>query len=65
MPQVAGSERRVRVKRRGKSPPRRQQCHPAVRPVGCKTVYTGNQGWLVRCRGVGCLRRQVTAVVDK
>ena len=56
---------RVRVKRRGKSPPRRQRCRPAVRPAGCKTVYTGSQGLLARCRGVGCWRRRVTAVVDK
>ena len=55
----------VRVKRRGKSPPRRQRCRPAVRPAGCKTVYTGSQGLLARCRGVGCWRRRVTAVVDK
>ena len=32
----------VRVKRWGKSPPRRQQCSLAVRLTGCKTVYTDN-----------------------
>ena len=42
----------VRVKRWGKSPPGGVATHRAVRLMGCKVMYTGAVGLLVRCRGV-------------
>ena len=42
----------VRVKRWGKSPPGGVVTHHAVRLMGCKVMYTGAVGLLVRCRGV-------------
>ena len=44
----------VRVKRRGKSPPGVMATWRAARLMGCKAKYTGIQGLLAHCRGVGC-----------
>ena len=42
----------VRVKRGGKSSPGCVAIRDAVRLMGCKVMYTGAVGLLVRCRGV-------------
>ncbi len=44
----------ARVKRRGKSPPAPVATREAAHPMRCKAKYTGSQGLLVHCRGVGC-----------
>lgn len=45
----------VRVRRWCKRPPAPEATPEAAHAAGCKTKYTGNQGLLVHCRGVGCL----------
>ena len=53
------------MKRRGKSPPPAVATRGAVPLAGCKAMYTGIQGLLARCRGVGRLSLRETAGVDK